>query len=171
MPVELVVLRLVHILSGIIWVGSTIFMAWFLMPAIGMAGAAGGQVMVGLQKRKLLVVMPIVAILTMLSGIRLMMIVSSGFNGSYFRTPMGQGYSIAALLAIIGFLVGMIYSRPNAAKLARLQHSAVSDQTSKELIQNEIKATQTKLARAGTAVFVLLTLAAAGMAVSRYLTS
>ena len=37
MMAELIVLRLVHILGGMIWVGTGIFNTFFLLPALGQA--------------------------------------------------------------------------------------------------------------------------------------
>ena len=72
MSTELVVLRLVHILGGIFWLGSGLFTTFFLIPALGRAGpAAAGPVMGALQQRRLFTVLPVVALLTILSGVRL----------------------------------------------------------------------------------------------------
>ena len=141
----------------------------FLIPAIAAAGPAGGVVMANLQKRKLFTVLPVVAILTMLSGVRLMQIVSGGFAGSYFSTPMGRMYTIAAALAILGFLIGIIISRPSAVKLAKLQASAVSDKQSKDMINTEIKSLQSRVAMSGAMATLLIVLSAAGMAIARYM--
>ena len=46
---EMIVLRLVHVLGGIIWVGSMTYMTFFLMPAIADAGPAGGRDRDGVQ--------------------------------------------------------------------------------------------------------------------------
>jgi uncharacterized membrane protein len=167
--VEFLVLRLVHILGGIVWVGSGIYSYVFLLPAIGQAGAAGGQVMMNLQKRKLFTILPIVAVVTILSGVRLMQIVSQGFSASYFATPMGRAYAISGLLAILGFAIGIAISRPWAMKLQKLQGSAVSDKQSKEMINAEIKALQSRVAMSGLLATVLVVLSAAGMAISRYM--
>ena len=169
MQVELLVLWLIHVVGGIIWVGSTFFSFVWLLPSVVKAGPAGGQVMVNLQKRHFMTVLPIVAILTILSGVRLMQLVSSGFSAGYFRTSMGRGFAISALLSIVGFLIGLMVARPATVRIARLQQTAASDQTSKELVQAEIKKLQSRAAMSGTIVMVLLVLAAAGMAVSRYM--
>lgn len=169
MPVELLVLRLIHILGGILWVGSGIFTFLFLMPAIAQAGPAGGQVMMNLQKRRLFTVLPIVAVITMLSGIRLMQIVSGGFAAGYFRTGPGHTFAISGVFAILAFLIGVLISRPGAMRLVKLQQAAASDQTSKEKLQAEIRALQSRVAMSGITVTVLLVLAAAGMAIARYM--
>jgi uncharacterized membrane protein len=166
---ELLVLRLVHILGGILWVGSGMYSYFFLIPAISQAGPAGGQVMANLQKRRLFTVLPIVAVLTILSGIRLMMIVSGGSMSAYVGTTAGRTYAISGVFAIASFIVGVVISRPGAVRLAKLSQSAVSDKNSRELIQSEIKALQTRVAMSGQIAVGLLVLSAAGMAIARYL--
>lgn len=166
---ELLVLRVIHIVGGIIWVGSTFLSFFYLMPAIAQAGPGGGQVMANLQQRKLFTVLPVVAILTMLSGLRLMQIVSGGFDGAYFRTGPGQMFSMAGGLAILAFLIGITISRPAAMKMARMQQAAASDEVTRSKIQAEVKALQRRAGLSGTIVTWMLAVAAAGMAVARYL--
>ncbi|MEX2155191.1 MAG: hypothetical protein WD825_17730 [Gemmatimonadaceae bacterium] len=169
MQAELLVLRLVHILGGILWVGSGMYSFFFLIPAISQAGPAGGQVMANLQKRRLFTVLPIIAVLTILSGIRLMMIVSGGSLGTYVGTTVGRTYAISGVLAIAAFILSVVISRPGAVRLAKLSQSAVSDKNSRDLIQSEIKALQTRVAMSGQIAVGLLVLSAAGMAIARYL--
>ena len=168
MNAELLILRLVHILGGTFWIGTAVFMSFYLIPAAAEAGSAGGQVMANLAKRKLMVVLPIVAILTILSGARLMQKVSDGFAPGYFRTASGHTYAISAVLAILALIVGITISRPAHLKAARLSQTAASDQTSKELIQTEIKALHRRATMASMVVTIMVILAAAGMAIARY---
>jgi hypothetical protein len=72
MYAEVLILRLVHILSGIIWVGSGTYTSFFLVPALSSSPAVMGQVMAGLQRRRIFLVLQIVAALTILSGLRLL---------------------------------------------------------------------------------------------------
>src|SRR5437867_12142632 len=41
--VTMVVLRLIHILSGIFWVGTTFFLVGFLQPVVAQSGPEGGR--------------------------------------------------------------------------------------------------------------------------------
>src|SRR5690349_2297829 len=139
MQAELIVLRVVHVLCGVIWVGTAVFMAFFLGPALQTMGPAAGQVMGGLQKRKFMVVLPVVALLAMLSGLRLMMIVSSNFGPGYFQTSVGKTFAGAGVLAILAFVIGLLVNRPTMVKMGTLQQSMVSDPVSKDAIAGEIK--------------------------------
>lgn len=44
MATELLALRVVHVLGAVIWGGTSIFVAVFLMPALGTLGPVAGQV-------------------------------------------------------------------------------------------------------------------------------
>lgn len=166
---ELIVLRIIHVVGGIVWVGGAVLMAIFIAPALQSAGAAAGPIMGALQKRKFMVVLPIIALLTMLSGLRLMMIMSSNFGPGYFRSPMGQTFAGAGLLAIIAFVIGILVNRPTMIKLGTLQQSMASDPASKEKIAAEVKKLQDRMAMAGWTVTAMLIAAATGMAVARYM--
>jgi uncharacterized membrane protein len=166
---ELLVLRLIHIVGGVFWVGSGVFTTFFLLPALGQSGTVAAQVMMGLQRRRVFIVMPIVALLTILSGIRLMMITSGGFSADYFATASGQTYAWSGLAAVISFLLGLAVSRPAAVRVAHLSQSAASDEFSRERLAAEIRSLQRRAAMSGTTAVILLVLSAAGMAVARYL--
>jgi hypothetical protein len=169
MQAELLLLRLIHILGGIFWVGSGLFNAIFLLPVLGQAGAAAGPVMVGLQKRRMTTVLPIVALLTILSGIRLMAITSSGFSREYFALPSGKVYAVSGILAIVSLLLGLIVSRPAAMRMMELSRMAASAETDRQRLGAEIRALQRRAAYSGTIAIVLILLSAAGMAIARYL--
>ena len=90
MHAEILVLRLIHILSGIAWVGSGIFTSFFLVPVLSSSPAVMGEVMAGLQRRRMFIILPTVATLTILSGLRLLWIASAGLDSSYFATRTGR---------------------------------------------------------------------------------
>lgn len=169
MQAELLVLRVVHVVGAIIWVGSGVLMGIFLAPALASLGPTAGQVMGALQKRKMMTVLPIVAILTILSGIRLMQITSSGFSADYFATTSGKVFAASGLAGILAFLVGIVFNRPIAMKMGQLNQAMSSDPVSKEAIAAEVKRLQQRAATYGVVVLALLLLAAVGMAVARYL--
>jgi uncharacterized membrane protein len=166
---ELIVLRIIHVVGGIVWVGGAVLMAFFIAPALQSAGAAAGPIMGALQKRKFMVILPVIALLTMLSGLRLMMIMSSNFGEGYFRSPIGQTFSGAGLLAILAFVIGILVNRPTMIKLGTLQQSMASDGASKEKIAAEIKKLQGRMAMAGWIVTAMLLAAAVGMSIARYM--
>lgn len=169
MHAELVILRIIHIVGGIFWVGSGLFSAFFLGPALLKAGpAAASQIMGALQQRKLFTWMPAVALLVILSGVRLLTIVSAG-NPGWFSSRSGQTYSISGALAVIAFMVSLAVSRPAMAKAGKLTVAAASDETSRKLIAEEVKKLQKRSGISGAIAVTLLLLSAVGMAIARYL--
>ena len=52
--------RLLHVLSGAIWVGTVTFTSFFLMPAMMEAGPDAAKVMAGLQRRRFMDLLPLV---------------------------------------------------------------------------------------------------------------
>ena len=171
MTAEVVVLRLIHVLGAIFWLGSMMFMSLFLMPALAQLGPGAGPVMKGIVDRKFPVYVPIVAVLTMLSGLRLMMIASTRFEGAYFSSPVGRTFAIAGGLAISGFIFGMAMVRPAMMKSTALaaQIPSAPDDATRGRLAAELNALRQKGATGNMIVLVLLVLAASGMAVARYM--
>ena len=169
MQVELILLRLIHVLGGILWVGSGIFTSFFLIPALSRTGpATAGQVMTALQQRHLFTMLPVTAVLTILSGLRLWWIVG-GRTMHYFQHRPGHFYLVSGVLAIVAFLLSIIVSRPAAMRVGVLSKTAASDETSRKLVAAEISRLQRRATLSGYVAVALIVLAAAGMAVARYL--
>ena len=169
MQAELLVLRLIHVIGGIFWVGSGLFTSFFLFPVLTQSGPAAAAIMTGLQRRKMMVILPINAIVTMLAGIRLMQITSGGLSRAYFASPMGKTYAVAGMAAILSFLMGIIIARPGTLRLTRLTQMAASGEQDREKLAAEMRAVQQRIKIASLIAMVLLLLSAAGMAVARYL--
>lgn len=171
MAAEILTLRLVHVLGGILWVGSAVFMTVFLMPALARSGVNPGPIMAGLQQRRLDTILPVVALLTVLSGLRLLWIMSGGLDATYFAHASGLTYGLSGLVTIVAFVLGLLVARPTmfrAGELARQLATAQDDDTRVRL-KAEIGRLQRRGAVAREATMWLLVLAAAGMAVARYL--
>lgn len=170
MTTELLILRLVHVLGGTFWVGSTLLTTFFLIPAIGTLGPTGGQVFAAVQRRRLPAFMLGAGLLTVGSGLRLMWITSGGFSHAYYATAAGRGFAAAGTSAILAFLVGALVSRPaamRAAKLGATMASATAERRAQ--LAAEVAVLRRRSAVAGTVAAGLLVLAAAGMSVARYL--
>ena len=170
MTFELLVLRLVHILGGIFWVGSVLFTTVILVPALAASGANVGLVMSAVQNRRYLTFLPAVAVTTILSGLRLLWINSAGFSPGYFHSPQGLAFSLAGTAATIAFLSAMLIVRPSAARSAALGHAvgnAPDDQRPR--LARELAALRRRHAMASAVTLTLLVMGAGGMAVARYL--
>lgn len=166
----ILVLRLLHILSGAFWYGSVIFTARFLMPSLRAVGPAAGPVMAQLNERKLSMALMGAAIVNVGSGIWLMLIVSGGDMGTWMRTGMGRTLAFGASCAILAMIVGMIVNPPAVKRLGEIAAGAAKrgGPPSPEEAA-EAARLQKRMGTATVIVAILLTLAVSGMAVARYL--
>ena len=170
MMAEMLVLRLVHVMGGIFWVGGMMYMAFFLMPTMAQAGPAAAPVIAGLQQRKLFVWLPVIAIATLLAGIRLMMLQSDGFSSLYFGTPMGRTYLVAGALAVIAFAIGVSVNRPTMNRIGVLSEAMPgADDSTRAQMQVEMAVLRKRSGVVTKLVTWMLIAAAAGMAVARYM--
>jgi uncharacterized membrane protein len=170
MRAELLVLRLIHILTGIMWVGSGIYTTFFLVPALASTPAVMGQVVAGLQRRKVFVVLPIVAALTILSGFRLLWIDSTGFASSYFATGTGKTFAIGGVAAIIAYVLAYRVGLPAMARAGAIAASlgASTDAAERARLTPELDRLRRRGTIATTLAVVFGILAASTMAIARY---
>lgn len=170
MTAEILVLRLVHVVGGVIWVGFAAFNTYFLIPALGGAGPAAGPVMARLQERKLFTVLPWIAVATIASGLRLLMITSTGFSGGYFATRQGFVYAAGAAAATVGFLIALLVTRPSMLRAGALMASrAAAPAAEQARIDGQAALLRAKAGVSGQVSTLLLLAAAVAMALARYL--
>jgi uncharacterized membrane protein len=170
MTAELLVLRVVHILGGIFWVGAAIYSTVFLVPALSTMGPTSGQVFAALQKRKLMTTMFVASLLAILSGLRLLWITSGGMSSAYMATPVGRGFAWSGGIALVAFLIGMLFSRPSGMRMGRIgAQLATATADERPALMEEMQRLRRRNTTSSGIVTVLLVIAAAGMAVARYL--
>ena len=170
MPWYLLLLRLTHIVLGAIWVGAMAFTVVFLTPALGDAGPAGAPVMGSLQRRGLMVVMPVLALLTIISGFLLVERVHGGMSG-FVASRMGQTLMTGAMAAVLAFLLGIVIMRPamtRAGALASRAATASTEQERKEL-GAQVQRLRARGSVMGRVILALLLIALGAMAIARYL--
>ena len=167
-------LRLVHILAGIFWVGATIVLAGFIVPAIRAVGPSAGPVMSQLmQQRRLQFWINMSMALAILGGFGLFAIDSRASGGAFARSAMGITLSVGALLAIIAAGVDGAVSKPTGKKLGELAQRMQEAQRGGGQPPADLVAQaaplQAKLARTLVLMSWLLLLSATTMAIARYL--
>lgn len=167
---EILVLRLVHVLGGTFWVGSGLFTGLFLMPALVALGPAATQVMANLQQRRLFMALPVVAVLTILSGLRLMWLTSGGFAAAYFASPRGATFAASGAAAIVAFLLAMFIARPATVRATALMATlpGVVDENARLEILSRASRLRQRGGNASRVTLWLLIVSAAGMAIARY---
>ena len=120
MDLYMLVLRLIHVLSGVFWAGSAIFFPTLLIPSVGDAGEAGGKVMGALNERKLSTWLSAAAGLTVLSGILMYIRDSEFFSNNFMRTGPGIMFGIGGLAALGSLVVGGAIVGRSTKRLAEL---------------------------------------------------
>ncbi len=170
MPVELLVLRLLHVMGGIAWLGFGAYQTYVLVPALNESGPAAGVVMGKLQARGIYTVLPIIALVTMLSGLRLLMITSTGFSAAYFETRSGFTYAVGGAAALTGFVIALLVTRPSAVRMGGLMaRRATAAPEEQQRIDGQVARLKGKVQLSGHVATGLLVASGAAMAVARYL--
>src|SRR5207249_11209037 len=101
----MLVLRFAHVFFGALWVGMMAFQTFFLMPALAEVGPESGKFMAALMRRRLPVILPIVALITLVSGFWLFQRVSGGAQAGLMRKPMGLALGCGGLAGLIALLL------------------------------------------------------------------
>jgi len=114
------VLRLVHIVGGIFWVGAALLMNFFVGPTLRATGDAGKQFAGHLiAKTKFTMTMNIAVIASALSGLWLYGIDSTWFTSQWMHSGAGTGFTIGAIFGLVGFITGFM-NGANIRKIAKL---------------------------------------------------
>lgn len=169
MHFELLILRILHVVGVVLWAGTAMFVSFFLLPAMGMAGPAGAPVMGALVKRRLFVIVPTVAVITMLAGLRLLWLISDGYSAAFFSSRSGMTYTTGTVASIVAFTIFLTVSRPAIGKMGQLQlQMAQAPESGRASLIAQMNAVRGRAGAASLAIALLLTLAAITMAIARY---
>lgn len=173
MLVLLLILRLVHILAGVFWAGSSFVMAGFVEPTVRGAGDDGRRFMQRFASQSgFTTVILIAASATVAAGLWLWWIVSDGLDRAWLETGRGTGLTLGILAASIAYVVGyMMQNRPIRRLMAiGGQVAAAGGPPSPEQAAEMMRLTNT-VRRGGRITASLLVVAVVLMATARYLPS
>jgi hypothetical protein len=171
MDTYLVVLRIVHILAGVFWVGAAFTTILFLQPTAREVGPAAGPFMAHLAGKKRLVDWVLRAAgLTILAGLLLYWRASGGLDGDWITSAQGLSLTIGALCGIGPFSLGVSVVRPSImATLAIGAEVAASGGPPTPEQAAKLQALQERGKAVGQIIVPLLVVAVSGMAAWRYL--
>ena len=162
--------RALHVGLGAFWVGTAIFFAAFLQPAMRDAGPDAAKVAAGLMKSGFMKVIPVASILSLLSGIYLYWRLSAGFSVAYMSTPAGATYLVGGIAAIVAFAVGFSVSRPAMLRAAALTQAAMAAAPpERAATMGQAQAQRARAEVAGQWIAWLLAVTVLAMAIARYL--
>ena len=171
MDTYMVVLRVVHILAGVFWVGAALTTLLFIQPTARELGPAAGPFMMHLAGRKRLIDYVLSAAgLTVLAGLLMYWRVTLGLDLDVIGSAYGISLTIGALCAIAALAIGGSIVRPGImATLAIGREVAASGGAPTPEQAAQMQAIQRRSTAAGKAIVPLLIVAVIGMAAARYL--
>jgi uncharacterized membrane protein len=171
MDTYMVVLRILHILAGVFWVGAAFTTILFLQPTAREVGPAAGPFMAHLAGKKRLVDWVLRAAgLTILVGLLMYWRVTSGLEWDRITSAYGISLTIGALCGIAAFSLGLSVVRPTImATLAIGREVAASGGPPTPEQGAQLQALQKRGKAVGQIIVPLLLIAVGGMAAARYL--
>ena len=171
MDLVLLALRIVHIASGVMWVGGAALFFFYIEPAMNTLGPDAEKfVDEVINRRKAPIYFVTVSTLVVLSGAVLYWRDSNGLQGSWITTPTGLALTFAGVAALIAWLGGNLLIPRTLGRLTVIgaEMKAGGGPPSPELMAR-MHAVQERLRLIGLVDIALLTIAVVGMAVARYL--
>ncbi|MDV6237150.1 hypothetical protein CH379_016075 [Leptospira ellisii] len=115
------ILKLVHVSSGIFWVGAAIMMAAFVQPTAKSLGPDGGKFMQQLARTNAYpIVINTASTLTILSGFLLYWKLSGGFQSEWIFSKYGTLLLIGGILAVVAYGIGFTVTRPSISRMAEI---------------------------------------------------
>jgi len=162
-------LRLIHVVAGVVWVGSAVFAALFDFPTARALGPDGRRFIERLQRR-MGPALGIAMLLTVVPGFIMYGRLSAGFNRAWVTSRPGLALGAGAVAALLAVVIGIATNAPASAKIARLRQGLGQPGTAPTPAQAaELATLQTRIERGTQLAAALLLLAAGAMAVARYL--
>ena len=161
-----IVLRLIHVVGGIAWVGSALILNFYIAPTVAATQEAGQQFMRHLMLRtRLIHAVSGAAIMTVLAGIALYARDASA-GPAWQTSGPGIGYGIGGAFGLLGLVFGILFGMTSRA-LATTAEEVQGKPTEAQLAR--IESLRKRLARIGPLNVYSLLIAAIMMAIARYL--
>ena len=169
MGILIMILRVIHIFSGVFWVGFGFFNIAFLQPTVQATGAEGQKTMQHLtQKTRLLSTVYATATLTMLSGL-LMYWILSGFRLSFLRSGYGLVLTVGGIAGVIAWIFAVVMIRGIFDQMQTIGQEIQAQGSPPTPEQaTRMQALVARLGKLGQVALVFLVIALLGMATAQY---
>ena len=167
----LLILRVIHITTGVFWAGAAIMLAYFLLPATAASGPEGSRVMRQLaMTNNFPMVMNVAAVLNILSGLMLYDSMSNHFQAEWIHSTHGMTLTIGGLAALVAFFMGFTINRPAGMRMAEIGKAiAASGGKPNESQAAEMAAIGKKLTKTTKRIAVFLIIAVLTMSMAKYI--
>lgn len=165
----MIVLRIIHIFSGVFWVGVSLFNIGFLQPTIQSTGSEGQKVMQHLTTQtRFTMTVYTAATLSLLSGLSMYWILF-GFRLSALGSGYGLSLTIGGLAGVIAWFMALFVIRRIIGRMQAVG-KAVQKQGGPPNAQQaaELQAAGAQMAQMGRWGIALMVVALLGMSVAQY---
>lgn len=165
----MIILRVIHVLSGIFWVGFAIFNLGFLQPTIKATGVEGQKTFQYLmRKTRLMTTVYLAATLTMLTGLIQLGIVSN-LQHSFINSGWGLIITLGSLSGIIAWFIVIHFIRSifNQMGVVGMALQSSDGPPDPEKL-SEMQALVERLGMVGKTALVFMIVSVIGMAAARY---
>lgn len=167
---DILLLRLIHIGTGVFWVGAVFTFFFFVQPTGAALGPEAAKFSYHLlHHRRFGVVILGSAVTTVLAGILLLLITSNGLDPDVLFDTSRLGYTVGGVAAIVTLGVGALYVYPRTTVVERTLGQFLAEKrppTPDE--QQTLARVAGESKRAGWIVIAGLVVAVASMATARY---
>lgn len=170
MDYYVIVLRIIHIFSGVFWAGGTFFLVGAITPAVRFAGPDGGRFMQHVARQgRVARMQTVAATLTVVAGLLLYWRSSGHLNGAWIASGPGLALTIGSVAGILAAVYGIVIiggTSSAMAKLAQELHASNAPPSPEKLAE-----AQQLGARLGSTSMItagLLAIALLGMSTSQY---
>ena len=165
----LLLLRIGHIGGAMVWFGGAIIGSFFLSPTVAALGPAAQPFMDHLVKRRRMgLLFPVVATVTVLCGLALFWRDSNGLQAAWIGSPTGITFTIGGLAGIASLVGGMVLVGPSIAEqtAVRTELAAGGEPTARQ--RERLEWADRRMRLAMRLDMPLLLLAGVTMAIGRY---
>jgi hypothetical protein len=168
--VDVLILRLLHILAGAFWVGAVFTTVAFLQPTALAVGPAAGPFQAHLvRNRRFALTVLASAAVTVAAGLWLLWISTNGLDPAIALHESHLGFTLGGVVAILTFALGASFVYPRTVRVAGIVAGMLAEgrpPTADE--QARLGTMRRQLTKAGWVVVVGLTISVAAMATARY---
>ena len=167
---DILILRLIHIVAGAFWVGALFTQVLFLQPTAIALGPDAGKYQLHLIRRSRFPTAVLAsAAITVVAGIVLLWMSTNGFDPELLFDVSRLGFTVGGVIAILTFGVGSLYVYPRTLRVAGTMGGAMGEgRAPNPDEQAQLAQLRGELARSGWVVLTGVALAVAAMATARY---
>ena len=158
MTLIFLILRVAHIVAGILWAGGALALTLFVAPTMSATGDAGKQFAGHLiTKTRFSAYMMVTGLTTVLAGSILYGIDSNWFQSAWMMSGVGIGFGIGAAAGITAFIFGIMLGNANKA-LAALGAQIQGKPTAEQMTALQALLKQQSMTSQGNMVFMFISI-------------